>query len=227
MALYAIGDPHLSLKSNKPMDIFGSSWQNHMEKLLAGFQEVQPSDTVILCGDLSWGMSLEESSLDFAWLNDLPGHKIILKGNHDYWWTTANKMNRFFTEHNLQFDLLHNNSYEYGEIAICGTRGWFLDEEKGGHNEKMLRREVMRLEASLKSAGEREKWVFLHYPPIYQGYRCPEILELLEKYEVSQCVFGHLHGPSCRLAVEGEHNGTAFSLVSADYLNFVPKKFSD
>ncbi|MCD8008364.1 MAG: serine/threonine protein phosphatase, partial [Clostridiales bacterium] len=107
---------------------------------------------------------------------------------------------------------------------LCGTRGWVLDEEKGGHNEKMLRREVIRLETSLLAAGDREKIVFLHYPPIYQGYRCPEILELLERYQVRQCYFAHLHGPSIRLAVEGNYNGTRFSLISADYLNFVPKR---
>lgn len=227
MALYAIGDPHLSLSSRKPMDIFGGNWVGYVEKLQAGFQCVAPEDTVVLCGDLSWGMSLAESERDFAFLNGLPGRKIILKGNHDYWWTTASKMAQFFREHDFQFEVLHNSCLPYGETAICGTRGWFLDEEKGGHNEKMLRREVMRLEASLKAAGEREKLVFLHYPPIYQGYRCPEILALLERYQVKRCCFGHLHGPSTRLAVEGTHNGTEFSLVSADYLNFVPKKILD
>lgn len=227
MALYAIGDPHLSLTSRNPMDIFGGNWVGYVEKLKAGFQCVAPEDTVVLCGDLSWGMSLAESERDFAFLNNLPGRKIILKGNHDYWWTTASKMAHFFQEHDFRFELLHNSCLLYGEKAICGTRGWFLDEEKGGHNEKMLRREVMRLETSLKAAGEREKLVFLHYPPIYQNYRCPEILELLERYQVKRCCFGHLHGPSTRLAVEGLHNGTVFSLVSADYLNFVPKKILD
>ncbi|MCC8076298.1 MAG: metallophosphoesterase [Clostridiales bacterium] len=225
MALYAIGDPHLSLNSPKSMEVFGGNWVGYVDKLLAGFQCVAPEDTVVFCGDLSWGMSLEESLRDFAFLNALPGgRKILLKGNHDYWWTTASKMNRFFQEHGFRFELLHNNCLFYGDVALCGTRGWFLDEEKGGHNEKMLRREVIRLETSLQAAGDREKLVFLHYPPIYQGYRCPEILELLERYQVRQCYFAHLHGPSIRLAVEGWHNGTRFSLISADYLNFVPKR---
>ncbi|MCD7929106.1 MAG: metallophosphoesterase [Clostridiales bacterium] len=225
MALYAIGDPHLSLNSPKPMDVFGGNWVGYVDKLLAGFQCVAPEDTVVFCGDLSWGMSLEESLRDFAFLDALPGgRKILLKGNHDYWWTTASKMNRFFQEYGFRFELLHNNCLLYGDVALCGTRGWFLDEEKGGHNEKMLRREVIRLETSLLAAGDREKIVFLHYPPIYQGYRCPEILELLERYQVRQCYFAHLHGPSIRLAVEGNHNGTRFSLISADYLNFVPKR---
>ncbi|MCD8146157.1 MAG: metallophosphoesterase [Clostridiales bacterium] len=225
MALYAIGDPHLSLSSPKSMEVFGGNWVGYVDKLLAGFQCVAPEDAVVFCGDLSWGMSLEESLRDFAFLDALPGgRKILLKGNHDYWWTTASKMNRFFQEHGFRFELLHNNCLLYGDVALCGTRGWFLDEEKGGHNEKMLRREVMRLETSLLAAGDREKIVFLHYPPIYQGYRCPEILELLERYQVRQCYFAHLHGPSIRLAVEGNHNGTRFSLISADYLNFVPKR---
>ncbi len=225
MALYAIGDPHLSLNSPKSMEVFGGNWVGYVDKLLAGFQCVAPEDTVVFCGDLSWGMSLGESLRDFAFLDALPGgRKILLKGNHDYWWTTASKMNRFFQENGFRFELLHNNCLLYGDVALCGTRGWFLDEEKGGHNEKMLRREVIRLETSLQAAGDREKLVFLHYPPIYQGYRCPEILELLERYQVRQCYFAHLHGPSIRLAVEGWHNGTRFSLISADHLNFVPKR---
>ena len=227
MALYAIGDTHLSLNTPKPMDVFGGNWVGYVDKLRAGFEIVRPEDTVVLCGDLSWGMSLEESKKDFQFLNDLPGRKVILKGNHDYWWMTASKMNRFFQENGFQFELLHNCCQLYGDVALCGTRGWFLDEEKGGHNEKMRNREVMRLEASLKAAGDREKLVFLHYPPLYQGYRCPEILEVLKRYQVKRCFFGHLHGHSIRLAIEGVQEGTCFSLVSADSLNFVPKKILD
>ena len=224
MALYALGDPHLSLNSQKPMDVFGGHWVGYVEKLREGLGRITAEDTLVLCGDLSWGMSLEEAQADLAFLNQVPGRKILLKGNHDYWWETARKMNRFFEENGFQFEILHNNCLTYGETALCGTRGWFLDEEKGGHNEKMLRREVLRLETSLKAAGDREKLVFLHYPPIYQGYRCPEILNLLKQYDVKRCFFGHLHGPSCRLAVQGTVDGTEFSLVSADHLNFIPKK---
>ena len=227
MALYAIGDTHLSLNTPKPMDVFGGNWVGYVDKLRAGFEIVRPEDTVVLCGDLSWGMSLEESKKDFQFLNDLPGRKVILKGNHDYWWMTASKMNRFFQDNGFQFELLHNCCRFYGDVALCGTRGWFLDEEKGGHNEKMCNREVMRLEASLKAAGDREKLVFLHYPPLYQGYRCPEILEVLKRYQVKRCFFGHLHGHSIRLAIEGVQEGTCFSLVSADSLNFIPKKILD
>ena len=229
MALYAIGDTHLSLSTNKPMDVFGGGWTGYVDKLRAGFAQVKPEDTTVLCGDLSWGMSLAEAEADFAFLHrELPGRKLILKGNHDYWWNTAAKMNRFFTEKGFgSFRLLHNNCYEYGEYALCGTRGWFYEEEQSGHNEKVFLREVIRLEASLKAAGERKKLCFLHYPPLYQGYRCPELLELLERYGVEQCFYGHLHGGSHRLAAEGERGGVAYHLVSADYLRFQPRKIFD
>ncbi len=226
MALFAIGDPHLSLSVNKPMEVFGGRWVGYVDKLKQGFQVVGPEDTVVLCGDLSWGMSLEQAREDFAFLNALPGkRKLLLKGNHDYWWTTAAKMERFFQEEGFDtFQLLHNNCALYGDIALCGTRGWFLDEEQKPHNEKVFKRELIRLEASLKAAGEREKLCFLHYPPLYQGYRCQEILDLLEQYQVKTCCYGHLHGSSHRLAVEGQMGTVSYHLVAADFLNFVPKK---
>ena len=228
MSLFVLGDPHLSLGSAKPMDIFGGAWGGYVEKLVAGFRVVGPEDTVVLCGDLSWWMSLQEAEPDFAFLHTLPGKKIFLKGNHDYWWETTTKMTRFFAERGFSdFSVLHNNCFFYQGVALCGTRGWFLDEEKKGHNEKMMRREVIRLETSLKAAGEREKYCFLHYPPVYQGYECAGILELLERYQVKHCCYGHLHGHSMRLAVEGKRGETEFSLVSADHLGFVPKKILD
>lgn len=228
MALFVLGDTHLSLGSAKPMDVFGGAWTGYVEKLKNGFQVVQEGDTVVLCGDLSWGMSLQEAEPDFAFLDALPGKKILLKGNHDYWWETRSKMTRFFEERGFSsFSLLHNNCLFYRDVAICGTRGWFLNEEKAGHNEKMMRREMMRLETSLKMAGDREKFCFLHYPPLYQGYACPGILELLERYQVTRCCYGHLHGCSMRLAVEGKRGKTEFTLISADHLDFVPKKILD
>lgn len=224
MALYAIGDTHLSFSSNKPMDIFGPGWEGYVEKLQAGFEQVQPEDTVVLCGDLSWGMSLEEAKADFAFLDSLPGRKLLLKGNHDYWWTTASKMNAFFQANGFHtLNILHNNSYEYGGFALCGTRGWFFEENAGDQPAKVFNREVMRLEASLKSAGDREKLCFLHYPPLYRGYSCPEIVELLEQYQVRACYYGHLHGGSHRLALEGTIGTVDYHLISADYLKFIPK----
>lgn len=222
MALYAIGDTHLSLSCNKPMDVFGGAWENYVEKLQEGFSVVEPEDTVVLCGDLSWGMSLEQAEEDFAFLNALPGHKLLLKGNHDYWWTTAAKMNRFFAEKGFDtFRLLHNNCYFYGETAICGTRGWFFEEHG---DPKVFNRELMRLETSLKAAGEKDKICFLHYPPYYQGYTCKEIVELLERYQVNACYYGHLHGGSHRLAMEGKFNSVEYHLIAADYIDFKPKK---
>lgn len=229
MALFAIGDTHLSLGGSKPMDVFGGAWQDYVSKLEKGFQVVAPEDTVVLCGDLSWGMDLEEALPDFAFLDALPGVKYLIKGNHDYWWTTARKTYGFWAEHGLStLHLLHNNCAFYGELALCGTRGWFYEEEgEGGDLGKVYRRELIRLEASLLAAGDAPKLAFLHYPPKYQGYVCQDIVEILEKYSVSQCFYGHLHGHSHKLAVEGDEGGVDYRLVSADYLNFVPKKILD
>ncbi|HIR31935.1 MAG TPA: metallophosphoesterase [Candidatus Faecousia faecavium] len=224
MALYAIGDLHLCLGAPKPMDIFGGAWVGYMEKLKTGFSDIRPEDTTVLLGDLSWALDLSGAREDFSWINEIPGKKIILKGNHDYWWSTAAKFSNFCKDNGFQdLYLLNNNCYFYENWAICGTRGWFFEEQRSGeHDEKVFRRELIRLEASLKAAGEKEKLVFLHYPPRYKGYECPEILALLEKYKVRRCFYGHLHGGSHKLAMEGLWNGVEFRLVSADYLGFQP-----
>lgn len=230
MALYAIGDTHLSLASDKPMDVFGGKWDGYMDKLREGFQAtVSQEDTVVVCGDVSWGMSLEEARADFAFLDALPGgRKLLLKGNHDYWWTTASKMKAFFEENGFStLDILHNNCHFYGETALCGTRGWFYEEDRGEHSAKIFNRELIRLEASLKAAGEREKLCFLHYPPLYQGYRCQEIIDLLERYGVTLCCYGHLHGGSHRLAITGRQGGVEYRLIAADYVGFTPVKLLD
>ena len=191
MALYTIGDLHLSLSGEKPMDRFGDVWKEHPQKLLDGFKTLGSDDLTVLAGDLSWAMSMEEAEPDFAFVNELPGQKLILKGNHDYWWSTATKAYRFFREHGFDtLEILHNNAYTYGDCALCGTRGWFYEEERGTeHDKKMMLREVQRLECSLKAGGDREKIVFLHYPPVFQNYRCEEILALLQEYNVRRCYF--------------------------------------
>ena len=226
MALYAIGDLHLCLGAPKPMDVFGGAWVGYMDKLKEGLSCICPEDTTVLLGDLSWAMDQQEAQADFSWINAIPGRKIMLKGNHDYWWSTAAKFQKFCQENGFSdLNLLNNNAYEYEGMAICGTRGWFFEEDRSGtHDEKVFRRELMRLEASLKAAGDKPKLVFLHYPPRYKGYECPEILALLEQYEVRRCFYGHLHGGSHRLAMEGQWNGVDFRLVSADYLNFQPMR---
>jgi len=224
MALWAIGDLHLSLGADKPMDIFGGAWVGYMEKLREGLSVITPEDTTVLLGDLSWALDLQQAKEDFAFINQIPGRKIILKGNHDYWWSTVAKFQKFCAENGFTDQLiLNNNCYEYGDFAICGTRGWFYEEDRSGeHDEKVFKREMLRLEASLKAAGDREKLVFLHYPPRYKGYECPEILELLKRYDVRKCYYGHLHGASHGLAMEGLWDGIDFRLVSADRLNFKP-----
>lgn len=229
MALYAIGDTHLSLSSNKPMDIFGPRWENYVEKIKQGFSELNEDDLTIICGDISWGMSLEETREDFKFIDALPGKKIVLKGNHDYWWSTASKAKRFFADNGIDsIDILNNNCFFWGDYAICGTRGWFYEEEKGGeHDAKIMRREIMRLETSLKAAGERKKLVFLHYPPLFLSYRCEEILELLKQHEVRLCCYGHIHGKGCSLAFNGWTGGTEYKLVSADFVNFKPVRLID
>ena len=226
VALYAIGDLHLCLGAPKPMDVFGGAWVGYMDKLKEGLSIIGPEDTTVLLGDLSWALDLPSSAADFAWINEIPGRKIILKGNHDYWWSTAAKFRKFCDENGFRdMELLNNNFFEYDGYAICGTRGWFFEEERSGqHDEKVFKRELIRLEASLKAAGERQKLVFLHYPPRYKGYECSEILELLEKYQVRRCFYGHLHGGSHKLAMEGLWDGVEFRLVAADYLDFKPYK---
>lgn len=226
MSLFAIGDLHLSLDGSKSMSVFGGRWTDYQQKIERGFSLLTEEDVCVLCGDLVWGMTMDAAREDFLFISRLPGKKIILKGNHDYWWSTAAKAYRFFEENGMEnMQILNNNCYEYGEYAICGTRGWFFEEERGDeHDRKIMLREVGRLEASLKAAGERKKLVFLHYPPIYQGYECPEILSLLEQYQVERCYYGHIHGKGHSAAFQGERNGTVFRMVSADYLDFYPLK---
>lgn len=224
MALYAIGDLHLCLGVEKPMDIFGGAWTGYLEKLNSGLSVITEEDTTVLLGDLSWALDLAGAQADFAWIDQIPGRKIILKGNHDYWWSTAAKFYKFCENNGYsnQF-ILNNNHYEYDGYAICGTRGWFFEEERSGeHDEKVFKRELIRLEASLKSALDMPKLVFLHYPPMYKGYCCDEIIDLLHRYDVRRCFYGHLHGASHGLAMEGCWDGIEYRLLSADKLNFVP-----
>ncbi len=224
MALYAIGDLHLCLGAPKPMDIFGGAWVGYMDKLKEGLAQITAADTTVLLGDISWAMSLDAARADFAFINEIPGRKIILKGNHDYWWSTAAKFDQFCTDNGFEnMHLLNNNSFAYEDFAICGTRGGFFEEERSGaHDEKVFKRELCRLEASLQAAGDSPKLVFLHYPPRYKGYECTEILELLKKYAVRRCFYGHLHGFSHGLALEGLWDGIEFRLTAADYLDFHP-----
>ena len=227
MSLFAIGDLHLSLGApEKSMEVFGGRWTGYTEKIRRGFDLIRPEDTCVICGDFCWAMDLESALPDFQFLQSLPGKKILLKGNHDYWWNTANKMNAFFLENGLDsLSLLHNNCILWEDLAICGTRGWFYEEENGtDHDAKILRRETGRLETSLKAAGDREKLVFLHYPPLYQQYACREILQLLAREGVKECYYGHIRGKGAHAAFLGETEGIRYRLISADFLDFFPLK---
>lgn len=226
MSLYAIGDLHLSLNSPKPMDVFGGVWGNYVNKIENGFSNVTQDDVTVICGDLTWAMTLEEALEDFKFIDRLPGRKIILKGNHDYWWSTVTKAMSFFAKNGLNtIDILHNNSFAYGDAAICGTRGWFYEEETHGeHDKKIMSRELMRLEASLRAAGSREKLCFLHYPPRFNNYICHEIVELFKTYGVKKCCYGHIHNTGHNFAVQGVRDGVEYIMVSSDYIDFKPEK---
>ncbi len=227
MALFTIADLHLSLSTNKPMDIFGSAWHNHTEKLLKNWQEnVSEEDVVVIPGDVSWAMNFNEALADFDFINKLNGKKIILKGNHDYWWETATKMQKFLDENGFNsITILHNNHYKYGEYGICGSRGWVNETERPA-DAKILAREATRLELSIKSAVSAglKPIVFLHYPPIYGNNYNYDILDVLYKYKIKQCFYGHLHGMSHRYATCGTVDDIQFELVAGDYIQFSPKE---
>ena len=224
MAIYAVGDLHLSVAAKKPMDIF-EGWQDHAEKLIENWErKISPRDTVVLAGDTSWGMDLAQAVPDFRLLHNLPGRKIILKGNHDYWWTSLTKMGETLAKHELDsISFLHNNSYFVEGVHICGSRGWMFENGQP-HNEKIVRREAMRIEASLISRGPQKGCtiLFLHYPPTYAGQTLEPFFELMQKYGVSRCCYGHVHGQGQRYAVRGLYRGIEFTMISSDYLSFDP-----
>lgn len=227
MALFVMGDLHLSLSSDKSMDIFGG-WENYVERIKENWnREVSPEDTVVVPGDISWAMSLKEAVADFSYIHELPGRKIILKGNHDYWWTTAAKMNNFLAENGFDsIFILHNNHYAYENYGICGTRGWINDDSEPA-DAKVLAREAQRLETSIASAENAglEPLVFLHYPPLYGNEYNPDLLEVMYRHNIKRCWYGHIHGKKGHQnAVNGERDGIVFQLVSADYVQFCPVK---
>ena len=229
MSIYTIADLHLSFSNNKPMDIFGENWKNHADKIKNNWiEKVKQEDYVILPGDFSWAMYLEETKLDFEYLNSLPGNKILLKGNHDYWWGTFAKINNYLKDNNMNnIKILYNNSYLVEDKIIVGTRGWnILDRDC---DSKMIKRECARLELSIqdginKYGNNKEIIAFLHYPPIIKEYvstpEKSEFVKLLNKYEIKRCYYGHLHGKAHNEAVEGKVGEITYKLISADYLNF-------
>ena len=228
MSLFVIGDLHLSFSDpSKTMSVF-AGWQDYQEKIEKNWMElIKPEDTVVLAGDISWGMSLQQALPDFSFIERMPGEKIILKGNHDYWWTTKKKMEDFFAAEGLtSIKILHNNHYRYGNYGICGTRGW-VNMPGEVQDEKVLRREVQRLETSIQSAlkEELEPIVFMHYPPIFATNFNYDILEILYRYKIKDCYYGHIHGRSAHeLCVTNTYDDVNFHLIAGDYLQFVPEK---
>jgi predicted phosphohydrolase len=225
MSLFAIGDPHLSFYCDKPMDIF-RGWDDYVARLEKNWNSVvTENDTVVVPGDISWAMGLTNAKKDFEFLNNLNGTKIILKGNHDYWWNTMNKMNSFLSENEFEsIKILHNNSYKIGDFAIAGTRGWFYDDTCEA-DKKVILREAGRLQTSINEAKKLggEVIVFLHYPPISATQKCDEILNVILENDIKRCFFGHLHGFVPPENTFIEYEGVKFTLVSADKLNFCPK----
>ena len=228
MSLFVLADLHLCLGDpSKTMSIF-SGWQDYQERIKKHWLElIKNEDTVVLPGDISWGMSLAEAAPDFHFINELPGEKIIIKGNHDYWWSTMKKMEDFLAAEGCStINILHNNHYRYGEYGICGTRGW-VNMPGETQDEKVLKREVQRLETSIKSALAEglKPIVFLHYPPIFATNFNYDILEILYRYNISDCYYGHIHGRSAHdLCIKNTYDGINFHLIAGDYLQFIPEK---
>ena len=231
MALFAISDLHLPLGVNKPMDIFGKNWENYVERLKENWMNtVSEDDTVVLGGDFSWATYIDESKADFDFLDSLPGKKIIIKGNHDYWWTTLNKMREFIEKNGYKnIEFLQNNSFDYKETSICGTRGWQTPQPNlTGDDKKIYDREVLRLELSIKSANFPDNIiVFTHFPPILKDYRENDMISMLNKYGIKKCIFGHIHSSGIKNVVEGNISGIDYQLVSCDYREFMPVKVMD
>ena len=224
MSIYAISDLHLSFNEQKPMNIFGDNWTNHEEKIKSDWEsKVKKNDLVILPGDFSWSTDLKETYKDFQYLECLPGKKLLLKGNHDYWWTTLTSMRKYLKQNEFNtIDFIYNNSYLYENYIIAGTRGWInLDKE-----EKILNRENIRLELSLqdgikKYGKEKEIIIAMHYPPFSASKKeDTQFVQTMKKYNVTKCIYGHLHGQSHKEAVEGNINNIEYKLVSCDYTNF-------
>lgn len=228
MSLFVIADLHLCQGNpEKTMSIF-SGWKNYQELIRKNWLElIKNDDTVVLPGDISWGMSLQDSAPDFHFIENLTGEKIIIKGNHDYWWSTKKKMEDFLAAEGCRsIKILHNNHFRYGNYGICGTRGW-VNMPGETQDEKVLKREVQRLETSIQSALKEnlEPVVFMHYPPIFATNFNYDILEILYRYNIKDCYYGHVHGRLAHeLCIKNTYDGVNFHLVSGDYLQFVPEK---
>lgn len=227
MALYTISDLHLGFNVEKPMDIFGEKWRNHCEKIKENwFNKITNDDMVLIAGDISWSLKEEDSKYDLDWIDELPGKKIISKGNHDYWWNSISKLNAMYE--NTKF--LQNNFYVYEDYAICGTRGWICpgSDKFTTKDEKIYKREIIRLKLSLDAAkkeGFKKIIVMLHYPPTNEKFQKSDLVNIIEEYGVEKVIYGHLHGPALQgKLLNGVWDGVEYMLTSADYIDFNPKR---
>lgn len=228
--IYAIADLHLALGRNKPMDIFGGIWEGYMEKIKTNWiNTIKKDDTILIPGDISWATYLENAILDFQFLENLPGNKIISKGNHDYWWTTNSKLQKFVEENNFKtIKFMHNNNIEVDNYIICGTKGWKTpeDEDFSAEDLKIYTREIQRLEFSISSIDrhcEKDIIVAIHFPPFNSKGEPTKFVEILKRYNVKKCIYGHLHGDGIKNSFNGVYDKIEFQLVSADFLEFKPK----
>ncbi len=236
MAIFAMADLHLDVKSNqKSMEVFGNRWKDYVLKIQRNWNSlVSATDTVVIPGDISWALNLEGALHDLKWIDSLPGKKILMKGNHDFWWSTVSKMEKFFSEHKITtIELLNNRAILVENYILAGSRGWFTDRSMQNADqtidyEKIINREIIRLRMSLESAKslqkepDKEFLVFLHFPPVWSDFYCEPIVSLLKEYEVKRCYFGHIHG--CYTApAYFDRDGIRFSMISSDYLNFIPQ----
>ncbi|MEG1254253.1 metallophosphoesterase [Clostridium sp.] len=226
MALYAISDPHLASAEDKPMDIFGVKWVDHVEKIKENWMEVvKEEDTVLVAGDISWSMNMESGREDLEFINNLPGRKIFVRGNHDYWWSSIKKLNAMFSG----MEFIQNNFFVYEDYAICGSRGWILENSPkfNTHDRKIYDREILRLKLSLDEAVKQgyEKIIcMIHYPPIFPNMQDSEFTKVFQEYNVEKVIYGHLHGGGLSNVFEGEKDGVEYILTSCDYINFRPIK---
>lgn len=226
MGLYAISDLHLAFTCDKPMDVFGEKWYKHDEKIKDNWiSKIKENDTVLIAGDISWSMKMEDGMKDLEWINSLPGKKIISKGNHDYWWGSIKKLNSLYADINF----IQNNFFTYEDYAICGTRGWNppMQDRYSEQDKKIYSREKIRLKLSLDSAvkaGYRKIIVMVHFPPVNDRFEESDFTQIFKEYGVEKVIYGHLHGPSLKKVYEGEHDGIDYIVTSCDYINFEPIK---
>ncbi|MCY6483201.1 metallophosphoesterase [Clostridium aestuarii] len=226
MGLFAISDLHLAFNCDKPMDIFGDKWYKHHEKIENNWRnQISDEDTVLIAGDISWSMNIEEGMKDLEWIDKLPGKKIICKGNHDYWWSSIKKLNNLYQD----ISFIQNNFFAYEDYAVCGTRGWNPPNEDrySEHDKKIYNREKIRLKLSLDSAvkaGYKKIIVMVHYPPVNDKFEESDFTKIFQEYGVEKVIYGHLHGPSLSRVFEGHHEEIEYIVTSCDYINFDPIK---